>query len=81
MFLRILLGLAVSGIGFLFVWKSEKLYQITGQIDWAERNLSGGTRSFLKLFGMGIILIGFAIITNLITNVLEAFAGLFVRGV
>ena len=35
--------------------------------------------NFIKLLGIGIILIGFAVVTNLMNNILAAFANLFIR--
>ena len=77
---RIILGFLVAIAGFLITWKSTKVFGLTGRIDWAEKNLSGGTLPFIRLFGVIVILVGFAIITNLMGNLLEAFAGLFIRG-
>ena len=79
-FLRILLGLIVMAVGFLFVWKNEKVFNLIGRIDFAERKLGmGGTRTFLKLLGIGIVFIGMLIMTNIISDVLTSFAGIFIR--
>jgi len=82
MILRILLGCAMVGIGFLFVWQSEWLLYNIGRVDWAEQNLgnSGGSRIFYKLLGILIILIGFSVMTNLYTSILESFVSLLVPG-
>ncbi len=77
-FLRILLGLAVAGIGFLFVWKTDKLRVWFGEIDWAEQHLgNGGTRLFYKLVGAGICFIGIFIATNIISDILNSFVSIF----
>lgn len=80
MLTRILLGFIIAGIGFLITWKSEWLLHNFGRVQWAEENLGGGgSRLFFKLLGIAIIFIGYAIITNLMTSILESFVGLFVR--
>jgi hypothetical protein len=64
---RIIGGLVLAGIGFLFVWKSEALLQNVGSIAWAEDKLGsmGGTRMFYKLFGLLIIFFGFMTMTGM----------------
>lgn len=64
---RIIGGLVLAGIGFLFVWKSEVLLQNVGAIPWAEDKLGsmGGTRMFYKLLGLLIIFFGFLTMTGL----------------
>lgn len=79
MLVRIILGFIIAAVGFVFVWKSEWFLYNIGRVDWAEQHLSGGTRFFFKLVGIGIILIGFSIVTNLYAQILTAFAGLFIR--
>lgn len=66
MLLRIFLGLLISGMGWLMVWKTQWFLDMLGFVAWAEENLgSGGTRMFYKLLGTLIIAIGFIVITNL----------------
>ena len=80
--LRILLGLAVMIAGFLMVWKTEAIFSWTGQIDFAESKLGvGGTRLFLKIVGTGVVFLGIFIATNIISDILTAFAGVFTRGI
>ncbi len=71
MLARILLGLVIAGVGFLMAWRTQWFMDLIGPIDWAERNLGGGgTRTFYKLFGMTVILIGFLMVTNLFEMVI-----------
>lgn len=79
MIARIIIGFLMVGIGFLFVWKSEWLLYNVGRNDWAEQKLSGGSRFFYKLVGIGVIFVGFLVITNIHTSILTAFASLFIR--
>jgi hypothetical protein len=80
-FWRIILGLVVMAVGFHMVWKTLAYQDWIGLIDFAEEKFgSGGTNTFLKLIGALICFIGVAIATNLISDILTSFAGLFVRG-
>lgn len=54
------------------IWKTEAFYNFAGAIDWAERHFAGGTRAFLKLLGVVIILVGFMIMFNLYIGILNA---------
>ena len=78
---RIILGLIVAVVGALITLKSEWIYMNLGAIPTAEKYLGteGGSRLAYKLIGIGITIIGFLIMTNLITSVLGSFAGLFIR--
>lgn len=76
--LRIFIGFLIVGVGFIFVWKSEWFLINIGRVDWAEQKLSGGSRIFYKLLGLGLCLLGFSVITNLYSDILTAFANLFV---
>jgi NhaP-type Na+/H+ or K+/H+ antiporter len=53
--MRYLIALVGIVIGFLIIWKSEWIFEQFGRVDWAEINLSGGTRFFWKLVGLAII--------------------------
>lgn len=75
---RVLLGIAIVFVGFLIVWKTETIFKWTGTIAFAEAKLGiGSTRFFIKLIGIAIIFIGIAVMTNLISNLLNSFASLF----
>lgn len=78
MLARILIGFAITALGVLFVWKTDAFYRMLGSVDWAERTLGGGgTSAFYKLLGVGILLVGIMIMTNLF----EIFVGGFIRSV
>lgn len=69
------------GLGFLMVWKTLALQGWVGVIDWAEQKLGpGGTNTFLKLLGVGVIFLGIAIAVNLINEILGSIAGIFIIG-
>jgi hypothetical protein len=80
MILRILLGLALIAVGFVFVWKTEWFQQNVGSIAWAEDKMGtmGGSRLMYKLIGILVIVIGILIATNLYrTAFVSAFGWLF----
>jgi len=58
-------------VGIAMVIKTEAMMSMTGKIPWAEQHLqfSGGTRMFLKLIGIGIIMIGIIVMLNLVENI------------
>ncbi len=71
---RILIGVGVAAIGFLFVYKTAFILEMIGRIEFAERKFGpGGTRLFYKLLGTAIILVGFMFITNLFDRVIGGF--------
>ncbi len=77
---RILIGLVVTIVGFLMVWKTYPLQGFIGRIDWAEDKLGpGGTNPFLKLLGIVVAFIGIFIMTNIISDILNVFTGIFIR--
>ena len=78
--LRILLGIGVALVGFLMAWKTVRILEWFGTNEWAERTLGyGGSWTFYKLLGVGLVMLGALISTNVISGILESFAGIFVR--
>ncbi|MFH1089310.1 MAG: hypothetical protein V1716_02710 [Candidatus Uhrbacteria bacterium] len=78
---RLPLGLLIIIIGFSMVWKTGAYQSWTGQIAFAEEKIGvGGTDLFLKLIGILVCFIGMAVMTNLISDILGGFAGIFIRG-
>lgn len=76
---RILLGLVIAAVGVMLVWKTVKFQEFTGEIEWAESKLGpGGTNTFLKLFGLLVVVIGVFTMTNIISDVLGGLAGILV---
>lgn len=57
--MRIFVGILLTALGALMVWKSNWIYNTFGRIDFAEKylGLEGGTRLFWKLVGLTIILL------------------------
>jgi len=72
--IRIIAGLVIVGIGFIFIWKTEAFLRSIGRIDWAERKL-GGTRNFYKLLGIIVIFIGLLTMTGMIGGFIQGTIG------
>ncbi|KKR48922.1 MAG: hypothetical protein UT86_C0002G0097 [Candidatus Magasanikbacteria bacterium GW2011_GWC2_40_17] len=67
-------------IGAIFIMYTEWFITNFGLIDWAEEKFgsSGGTRTFYKLFGLGIIIISLLGVSGALGGiVLGLFGGLF----
>ena len=80
-FLRILLGIGITLVGFLMVLRTAFFIEYIGYIDWAEVKFgSGGTNLFYKLLGTLVMMLGFMVATNLWDALLGATLGsLFTR--
>lgn len=74
MLVRIIVGLIVCAVGYLMVWKPGAFYEFIGPLGFAEKLFMGGSKSFYKMFGIVVILIGFLVVTNLHV---AFFGGLF----
>jgi hypothetical protein len=71
MFTRILLGLGIIVVGYLMALKTNWFLDILGPVEWAERHIvGGGTRTFYKLLGMLIIIIGIIVVTDLYDEII-----------
>jgi len=79
---RILLGLATAALGYFVVWKAEDIRYILGESSWAEKNMGGmgGTRGAIKLAGIVILFLGFAITVDLGNDIARGIAGLVMPG-
>ena len=65
--------------GFHIVLKTVGYQEFVGRIPFAEQKFgAGGTNFFLKLIGVGVAIIGILIATNIISEILEGFANIFV---
>ncbi len=75
-FLRILIGIAIVGIGIFLVLKTTLIIDFIGPFDWAEQKLGGGgSNLFYKLVGVVVCFIGFMVATNLWNAFLQATLG------
>lgn len=71
------IGLLVIGLGVLLVVKTQWIYDFTGPIDWAEQHLGteGGTRLFIKLMGVVLIMGAFLAVTGILSGWVNAIFG------
>lgn len=69
---RILIGLFISGIGFLFVWKTRWFEDMLGPVAWAEQHI-GTTNFFYKLLGLAILMLGIIVTLNLFDVIIGSF--------
>ena len=75
-FLRILLGIAVAGVGIFFTIKTRTILDLLGGIDYFDQKLGpNGTSLFYKLLGIVMSLVGFLIATNMWDAFLQATLG------
>ena len=64
---QIILGIVITLIGFVIVWKTEWFMINFGRIGFAEKHLGseGGSRLMYKFIGTIITLVGFLYLTGL----------------
>ena len=62
-----MLGALILGMGILLVVFSLRVYNFTGQIDFIESKVPGGTLSSIKLFGIILVIVGAAMATGVFT--------------
>lgn len=76
---QFLVGIFISGVGFIVVWKADWMLRNFGSIPFAEKYLSteGGTRVFYKLVGMLIMVGGMMHATNLLAPTMTALVERF----
>ncbi len=79
--MQFLWGIPMIIIGVLIVLFSEPIYNFTGAIEFIERRSAGGSRGFIKLFGVIVIILGILTLTGVGGILLDPFgqwfAGLF----
>lgn len=74
--LRILIGVAILGVGVFMVIRTRHVLGFFGPIDWAERKLGGGgSNLFYKLIGIFFCFIGMIVTFNLWNAFMEATLG------
>ncbi len=76
-----LIGLLVIGFGTLLIIKTQWIYDFTGPIDWAEQHLGteGGTRLFIKLLGLLMIIGTFLAVTGILGHWVVSIFGGFLK--
>ncbi len=73
---RILLGLFITFVGWMIVWKTRWFEDMLGPVAWAEEHI-GSTEFFYKLLGTAVMILGFIVTLNLF----DIIVGSFVRSI
>lgn len=73
------IGILVILVGVFLVVKTEWIYAFTGPIGWAEEHLGseGGSRLFIKLLGVLVIIGALLAGTGILGNIVRAIFGTF----
>ncbi len=68
------IGILGTVAGFMLIWKTTAVFNFVGQVDFAEKYLgtAGGTRLFIKLVGIVVILVSWLYMFNLGSWILYA---------
>lgn len=71
--MRILFGILLIALGVFIILKTEWILSFAGRSRWAEEKLGteGGSRIFYKLIGLGLILLGFLLMSGGAERVLD----------
>lgn len=76
MILRIIIGVAILGLGIFMVIRTRVILGFFGPLNFAERYLGGGgSNLFYKLLGIVFCILGIIVATNLWNALLEATLG------
>ncbi len=63
----IILGIILLGLGIVMLRYNMKVYYFTGQIDFIEAKMPGGTSSAIKLVAIILVFVGAAMATGVFT--------------
>lgn len=69
---RILIGLFITAMGWMMVWKTRWFEDMLGPVAWAEQHL-GTTNFFYKLLGTAVMILGFIVTLNLFDIIIGSF--------
>lgn len=72
---RIILGLIIIAVGFIFVWRPKIPLDFIGRSALGEKLLIGGSYSFYKFVGIVIIFVGILVTVGLQDNLIEFLLG------
>ncbi len=79
--MQFLWGIPMIMTGVVMVLFSERIYNFTGAIEFVERRFAGGSRGFIKLFGVIVTILGILTLTGasgiLFDPLGQWFVGLF----
>jgi hypothetical protein len=66
-------------VGVLMVIFSEPIFNFTGALDFVERRSPGNSRTFIKLLGILLIILGILTFSGLWAIIFKPLAGIFFR--
>ncbi len=75
-----LIGTLIVALGSLVTWKANWILDNFGRTRWAEKHLGGGSRVFYKLIGIGIIFLGFFVLSGISKALLKGFMNMLQMG-
>ncbi len=79
MFARIVFGLIGALLGYLALRYANRVQEIVGRWDWAEKLFAGGTQSAIKLLGILAIIASFIYLTGthemFVKNIVQSLQG------
>lgn len=83
MLFRIFVGLILVALGAVITIFANKIHEALGPIAWAEDHLGteGGSRLFYKFIGIGLSIVGFLIMTNMISSIILGIVKMLFPGV
>jgi hypothetical protein len=74
LFTQIIVGLGIAAVGFSMSAKTEWVLRWMGRNWWAEKTFGpGGSRTFYKLVGLGVSILGIIIATDLFDRIVGGF--------
>jgi hypothetical protein len=66
-------------VGVLIVIFSEPIFNFTGALDFVERRSPGNSRTFIKLLGILLIILGILTFSGIWAIIFKPLAGIFFR--
>jgi hypothetical protein len=66
-------------VGVLMVIFSEPIFNFTGALDFVERRSPGNSRTFIKLLGILLIILGILTFSGIWAIIFKPLAGIFFR--
>ena len=76
MLTRFIIFVVTSVVGFYMVRKPDWFLDLAGRMYFAEKYFTGGTRPFIQIIGVLVILIGFSILTGVYSNMINGLLDL-----
>ena len=75
-FTRLIICIILCVVGYYFVKKPKIPLELIGRLPFFEKYFTGGSTDAFQIIGVLLILLGFAILTNVYVGWIEWFVGL-----